>query len=223
MKKSLIYLVVILGVFLSQSCSQNKTPIENQLARVWQVDIANTSSVKDSNSFLKLSIENDVQKFVSQFNGRKDLGTWRIEDSNVLILSSPLQNMESTVDSVTQVFDENGEITVQYFKDNDKIASFSDGKFQPKQFEQKFDIFSVKNDTMILVFETGFQQKPIEVLTYVYQSKIIPTSISVYSVSRGLFGVAVLIFITFLFSSNRKAINWSLVGKGLGIQLLLAF
>ena len=59
MKKSLIYLLVLLGVFLSQSCSQNKTPIENQLARLWEVDLANTSSAKDSNSFLKLSIEKE--------------------------------------------------------------------------------------------------------------------------------------------------------------------
>lgn len=39
---------------------------------------------------------------------------------------------------------------------------------------------------------------------------------------RGVLGMAVLIFISFLFSSNRKAINWKTVGIGLGIQLILA-
>ncbi len=39
---------------------------------------------------------------------------------------------------------------------------------------------------------------------------------------RGILGMAVLILIAFLFSSNRKAINWKMVGIGLGIQLLLA-
>lgn len=39
---------------------------------------------------------------------------------------------------------------------------------------------------------------------------------------RGALGMAVLILISFLFSSNRKAINWKTVGIGLGIQLLLA-
>ncbi|WP_396590588.1 NupC/NupG family nucleoside CNT transporter [Allomuricauda sp. R78024] len=39
---------------------------------------------------------------------------------------------------------------------------------------------------------------------------------------RGVLGMAVLIFISFLFSSNRKAINWKTVGIGLGLQLLIA-
>nr|WP_299073554.1 nucleoside transporter C-terminal domain-containing protein [uncultured Allomuricauda sp.] len=39
---------------------------------------------------------------------------------------------------------------------------------------------------------------------------------------RGVLGMAVLIFISFLFSSNRKAINWRTVGIGLALQLLIA-
>ncbi|MEO9513412.1 MAG: nucleoside transporter C-terminal domain-containing protein [Flavobacteriaceae bacterium] len=39
---------------------------------------------------------------------------------------------------------------------------------------------------------------------------------------RGVLGMAVLIFISFLFSSNRKAINWKTVGIGLALQLLIA-
>jgi CNT family concentrative nucleoside transporter len=39
---------------------------------------------------------------------------------------------------------------------------------------------------------------------------------------RGVLGMAVLIFISFLFSSNRKAIKWKTVAIGLGLQLLIA-
>ncbi|GAB5475772.1 MAG: nucleoside transporter C-terminal domain-containing protein [Maribacter sp.] len=39
---------------------------------------------------------------------------------------------------------------------------------------------------------------------------------------RGALGMLVLILIAFLFSSNRKAINWKTVGIGLGIQITLA-
>lgn len=39
---------------------------------------------------------------------------------------------------------------------------------------------------------------------------------------RGILGMVVLILIAYLFSSNRKAINWKTVGIGLGIQLILA-
>lgn len=42
------------------------------------------------------------------------------------------------------------------------------------------------------------------------------------SVLRGLLGMLTLIVITWLFSANRKAINWKLVGIGLLLQLLFA-
>jgi CNT family concentrative nucleoside transporter len=42
------------------------------------------------------------------------------------------------------------------------------------------------------------------------------------TILRGLLGMAVLIAIAWLFSANKKAINWKIVAIGLGIQLLLA-
>ncbi|PID92483.1 MAG: Na+ dependent nucleoside transporter [Bacteroidetes bacterium] len=39
---------------------------------------------------------------------------------------------------------------------------------------------------------------------------------------RGMLGMVVLIGLAWLFSSNRKAVNWTMVGRGLGFQVLLA-
>lgn len=52
---------------------------------------------------------------------------------------------------------------------------------------------------------------------------IIPSQgFSTSSLWRGALGMVSLIFIAFLFSSNRKAINWKIVGIGLTFQLLIA-
>ena len=52
---------------------------------------------------------------------------------------------------------------------------------------------------------------------------IIPSQgISLDSIWRGVLGMIVLIIIAFLFSSNRKAINWKTVGIGLAFQILIA-
>jgi concentrative nucleoside transporter, CNT family len=45
---------------------------------------------------------------------------------------------------------------------------------------------------------------------------------SIISIIRGLFGMLVLIMIAWLFSSNRKKVDWFVVGKGLAIQIILA-
>jgi concentrative nucleoside transporter, CNT family len=47
-------------------------------------------------------------------------------------------------------------------------------------------------------------------------------SFSFMVIVRGLFGMLILIAIAWVFSVNRKAVSWKLVGIGLGIQILLA-
>ena len=42
------------------------------------------------------------------------------------------------------------------------------------------------------------------------------------SLGRGALGMAVLLLLAYLFSTNRKRINWKTTGIGLGLQLLLA-
>ncbi|WP_298555937.1 nucleoside transporter C-terminal domain-containing protein [uncultured Algibacter sp.] len=45
---------------------------------------------------------------------------------------------------------------------------------------------------------------------------------SINSLWRGVLGMITLIFVAFLFSSNRKAIDWKIIGIGLVFQLLIA-
>ncbi|MGB0980896.1 MAG: NupC/NupG family nucleoside CNT transporter [Winogradskyella sp.] len=55
------------------------------------------------------------------------------------------------------------------------------------------------------------------------ENDIIPNQgFSFNSLWRGVLGMFSLIFIAFLFSSNRKAINWKTVGIGLAFQLIIA-
>ena len=51
---------------------------------------------------------------------------------------------------------------------------------------------------------------------------ILSDGASYTSIWRGILGMIVLIFIAYLFSSNKKAINWKTAGIGLTIQLLIA-
>ena len=54
-------------------------------------------------------------------------------------------------------------------------------------------------------------------------NEIIQTSgFSIESLLRGVLGIASLLLIAFAFSRNRNGIDWKLVGKGLGIQIIFA-
>lgn len=52
--------------------------------------------------------------------------------------------------------------------------------------------------------------------------KPIQSGFDIMTILRGLLGIAILIGIAFAFSRNRKGINWSLVWKGLLIQIIFA-
>ncbi len=55
------------------------------------------------------------------------------------------------------------------------------------------------------------------------EEAIIPSQgLSFKSIWRGILGMISLLFIAFLFSTNRKAINWKTAGIGLAFQLLIA-
>ena len=63
----------------------------------------------------------------------------------------------------------------------------------------------------------------IDDLTIQETPELVPNQgFSINSLWRGALGMAVLILISFLFSSNRRAINWKTVGIGLALQLLIA-
>ncbi|MDG1332395.1 MAG: nucleoside transporter C-terminal domain-containing protein [Crocinitomicaceae bacterium] len=78
-------------------------------------------------------------------------------------------------------------------------------------------------DTLEIVYETSerLSFKKGEIFSTFKTKKKEESNIFV-SILRGLLGMAALIFIGFLFSSDRKSINWLLVIKGVVLQLVLA-
>lgn len=61
---------------------------------------------------------------------------------------------------------------------------------------------------------------------FVYQPTIIDPnqsgSFSISAILRGMLGMAFLILIAWLFSANRRAVNWNLVAKGIALQFIIA-
>ncbi len=99
----------------------------------------------------------------------------------------------------------------------------------PKDTIRKFRISELTESSLILSDNTNtytFKARPqlLEEVIPVHSAKeIIPSAgISFSSLSRGVLGMLALLFIAYLFSSNKKAINWKTVLIGLAAQMLLA-
>ena len=79
-------------------------------------------------------------------------------------------------------------------------------------------------DTLMLdTLAAAIQQVPVDSVPL---SNIIPEksgfTFDLVRLVRGMLGMVVLLAIAFAFSSNRKAVNWRMVGTGLLFQLILA-
>lgn len=85
-------------------------------------------------------------------------------------------------------------------------------------FSQGLDISSIVN----LQTEVGENSIPAIVNVVNEQPTVPLQGFSLTSLFRGLLGLLSLLFIAFLFSQNRKAINWRTVGLGLAFQIVIA-
>ena len=103
----------------------------------------------------------------------------------------------------------------------------------PKDTIRKYKVREFTDSTLVFTEKSTFYSfKPLEsksvasaaAITNENSENIIKPSkgFSFSSLWRGVLGMFTLIVIAFLFSSNRKAINWKTVGIGLAFQLLIA-
>lgn len=135
---------------------------------------------------------------------------------------------------------ENGSFEFK-FSPNDSLESSGDYILQnnllvlflnkPSDSIKRFRVEQITDSTLSLADSKFKYQLKSSVHTQVASaldvtpntSDIIPSQgLSMESIWRGILGMISLLFIAFLFSSNRRAINWKTVGIGLAFQLLIA-
>ena len=113
-----------------------------------------------------------------------------------------------------------------YLKQNNSLIFFA-AQNEDSIIRYRINTF---NDSLLVLSKSGVEYTfAPEVLssaetTQENKAEVIPSQgFSFDSLWRGVLGMLVLLLIAYLFSSNKKAINWKTVGVGLAAQLLLAF
>lgn len=219
MKKFHLLFVLLFGIsLLFTSCSKEAPTKENTLSRLWTFS-SSTMGLKDSSNFFKFSTNQDGSKDFSFFiEGEDSKGKWELTDSsNVLTLTSFAKIGDLQIDSVVQTADEDGDAIIQYYHQNEKISTITKNGIKGLEIDKQFVVDSLSGYYLSLS-PIDF---PNQNLVFKYEPEVIPSSVSFYSVTRGLLGILGLVFIAFLCSANRKAISWSLVIKGLLLQIIL--
>ncbi len=159
------------------------------------------------------SIENSKGIAITKIN--KETDYLNISESSFSYQIESKNNLNAEGDLIFQ----NNLLVFYYTLPNDtirryKITEHTDSTLVFKEKEVYYKFYSNNDKTEEVLLTTTKNNKP---------SGIVPSQgITFTSVWKGVLGMFSLLFISFLFSSNRKAINWKTVGIGLGFQLIIA-
>ncbi len=114
--------------------------------------------------------------------------------------------------------------TIIYFKDSklNYLISGTDSTNQNIEL-RNFNLNIVSNDSIGITYNEQNYSLTKENIVQAPVKQVRPqTGFTFMSLLRGMIGMLVLIFIAWLFSTNRKKVSWRVVGIGLGAQVLLA-
>jgi len=98
----------------------------------------------------------------------------------------------------------------------------------PKDTVRSYKIVEITDSILTLsenetIYSFSAIKKFKEIAAIEAKNKILPSKgFSMNSLWRGVLGMFVLLIISFLFSANRRAVDWRKVGIGLSIQLIIA-
>ena len=170
---------------------------------------------------LTTGFSQDIEK-KWQFEAIQDengLSLFEISDTDAIHLNAGefdyslnSKNLEASGDYIHQ----NNLLVFYYTKPNDTIRRY---KIQ----ELTDSTLVVSENKTIYKFKSPKTAEATAALATTNTSAVIPSQgFSVNSLWRGILGMVTLIFIAFLFSSNRRAVNWKTVGIGLAFQLIIA-
>ncbi|CAM3937904.1 MULTISPECIES: NupC/NupG family nucleoside CNT transporter [Flavobacterium] len=134
--------------------------------------------------------------------------------SDFLELKEGTYNLKLTSDSISQ----NGDYLIQ---DKFLFLFENDSDSPTKRFviDTKTDstLTLKKGDKAYSFFSSNKAKETVPNATL-----IASTGLTGMGIARGILGMIALLGIAFLFSANRKAVNWKTVAIGLGAQLILA-
>ncbi len=221
--KYLVFGIIAMGLF---SCVEKPTS-STKIQRNWQLDVyepieGERNNLRETGSSLPwlFSANSAIgQNYfqISMSPADTIFGSWSIEGDTALIVEQMPQKFAT--DSIVTHFGRTGHKAVTMFdEDGTKIGQFdNDGNFNTHGLIRRYRILRLQENFMQLQDENE-----LDIYHFSYESPKAASFISFTTISRGLIGLAFLLLLGFLFSSNRKAINWNLVGKGIVLQIIIA-
>ena len=154
-------------------------------------------------------------------NSQEIIGKWQFQNISSIENSESLKKIGS--DDLFYILEDG---TFNYNIESSSLIAMGDWSFENNTLKL---VYELPIDT-IRYYQTSLKESSLSLtenqINYTFKKEIFINNNSekniLSDILRGILGVATLIFICFLFSRNRRNINWNVVWKGLLVQLIFA-
>lgn len=199
------YILLAFGLFLSLF-SNSQDELGDKLSGDW--------FTKNKHHFI--TFDGECFKH-NLFSKDTVVGTWELDNKTKELKLYEDLAITRTIDSTVMQSDSSGS-RLLFFSNGAHIATKINDRLIQEVGVIILNTELAKNNQLILTAEN--QKFKLAQPTIV---KEVPGfTVSFESIVRGLLGMVFLIIIAWVFSANRSAINWSLVLKGLALQIIIA-
>ena len=202
-------------LLITLSCSKEKEPSAIDLIQgKWKLSKVEWSNgmvdeaPKENSYFLILN----STKSQNNFSIDGDKGTWSFSDS-ILFMEYTPNEVHSKIDSLI-IFKNKNSYSAEFKSGDEKVLTIDENGIQPQKLSSMMELILV-NETELQLYSDGS--------LYIYSKELFASKeFTFMSILRGAIGILFFLFLGWIFSVDRKNINWSLVGKGIGLQLIIA-
>tara|TARA_B110000003_G_scaffold276580_1_gene324145 strand:+ start:11382 stop:13052 length:1671 start_codon:yes stop_codon:yes gene_type:complete len=154
-------------------------------------------------------------------NSQEIIGKWQFQNISSIENSESLKKIGS--DDLFYILEDG---TFNYNIESSSLIAMGDWIFENNTLKL---VYELPIDT-IRYYQTNLKESSLTLtenqINYTFKKESFINNNSekniLSDILRGILGVATLIFICFLFSRNRRNINWNVVWKGLLVQLIFA-
>jgi CNT family concentrative nucleoside transporter len=202
MKKTwgFVLTIILLGLIGAVNAGNNQFDFQGNWLGISEKDTARFEFI--SNNFLKIASKDKEELFYYYF------------DETTIYATSEINNAQK-IDSILLI-----DGNILYFSEGKIIEINNEDSIKHNLNFEKIPFIINHNCLMI-----KFRGKDYSLVSQQTEKKsvVIPQmGFTFKSFLRGMLGMLILIFIAWIFSTNRKAISWRVVGIGLSAQALLA-
>lgn len=216
-----ILLLTLFSVLVFSSCGKDEVKPESKFKGTWVLKAMNPLGeelyINDTTVYkLKLGTgeeKNDFSTNILNFSNAVK-GTWTVSNDSInLNFLAPNTNL--TIKKIDVETDSVGNATVKYQNENGVMATSSQAGVKFNQVPLQMKVLAHDDEHLnIYIFNVGTFEFEREVIT--------EGGFSFMSIMRGILGMAFLLSVAWLFSANRKGIDWQLVWKGILFQIIIA-